>query len=217
VSGQRTDSNAEAAILQATERLLEDVPLHDLSVAQIIRAADTSRATFYFYFSSKFAVVAALVRQAIGEIYEASRPFIERQNGMPEEEALRRRIEAAATVWQAHRPVLRATVENWQVFPELRTLWLELIAGLTDGIAAEIDHARAAGLSPLGADARQLAATLAWTTERCLYVAGLGLGDAAADERQIVAALTQLWMAVMYGRAPVPGGESAAPAARAAS
>lgn len=45
----------------ATEELLERVPLHDLSVAQIIDQAEISRATFYAYFSSKFDVVVGLL------------------------------------------------------------------------------------------------------------------------------------------------------------
>ena len=48
-------------IFEATESLLADVPLHDLSVAQIIERAGVSRATFYFYCSSKFAVVEGLL------------------------------------------------------------------------------------------------------------------------------------------------------------
>jgi AcrR family transcriptional regulator len=192
-------SEAETAILEATTRLLARVPLHELSVAQIIKSAGISRATFYFYFSSKFAVLTTLVEQAIAEIYEASRPFLDRTNGLPAEVALHQRIEASARIWDAHRPVLQATVENWHVFPELRTLWLSMMGGLTDAIAAEIDRERAAGRAPAGPDSRKLAAVLAWTTERCLYVAGLGLRDSLADEEDAVAALTQIWLAAMYG------------------
>ena len=43
--------------MSATERLLADVPLHQLSVEQILAEAGVSRRTFYVYFGSKFAVV----------------------------------------------------------------------------------------------------------------------------------------------------------------
>jgi AcrR family transcriptional regulator len=70
-------SETERAIFEATERLLADVPLHDLSVAQIISAAGVSRATFYFYFSSKFAVVTGLLAQVMDEVFEVVQPFIQ--------------------------------------------------------------------------------------------------------------------------------------------
>jgi AcrR family transcriptional regulator len=192
-------TDAEAAILAATERLLAEVPLHELSVAQIIGAAEISRATFYFYFSSKFAVLTALVERAIGEIYEVSRPLLDRTDAVPIEVALRQRIQASARIWDANRPVLQATVENWHVFPELSTLWLRVLTGLTDAIAAEIDRERSAGRAPAGPDSRQLAAVLAWTTERCLYVAGLGVRDLLTDQDETVAAITRLWLGAMYG------------------
>ena len=199
MSGHRGSSEAETAILDAAERLLADVPLHALSVAQIIREADTSRATFYFYFSSKFGVLTALVARVMDEVYEVSRPT----------EALAARVRAATVVWSSHRPVLRATVENWHAFPELRTLWLSFIERFSRAIAAEIDHERARGKAPAGTDSRQLATVLAWTVERSLYVAGLGVHDFLADETDAADALASIWLGAVYGE-PSMGGAAAA-------
>ena len=98
--------------------------------------------------------------------------------------------------------MLRATVENWQAYPELETLWLEMIGGLTDAIAREIEEERAAGRAPAGPDARGLAAMLAWTTERCLYVIGLGVPHGLAERETMLDALTQIWLTVIYGPQP---------------
>jgi AcrR family transcriptional regulator len=46
-----------AAVLEATARLLETVPLADLSVAQILDAAGVGRTSFYEHFASKEDVV----------------------------------------------------------------------------------------------------------------------------------------------------------------
>jgi AcrR family transcriptional regulator len=193
-------SEAETAILKATAGLLAEVPLHELSVAQIITAAEVSRATFYFYFSSKFAVLADLVEHAIAEIYEASRPALDRVAGAPIEVALHQRIERSARVWATHRPVLQAAVENWHVFPELRTVWLEMLDGLADAIRSEIDRERAAGRAPDGPDSKHLAVMLAWATERCLYISGLGLLDSLEGEEDTVEGLSRIWLAAIYGR-----------------
>lgn len=192
-------SDAEQAILQATERLLADTSLHELSVAQIIGAAGISRATFYFYFGSKFAVLTTLVDRVIGEILRVSQQSRERARGLPTEVALRQRIQASAAIWEANRPVLQATVENWNAIPELRTVWLQALSRLTDGLASEIDRERATGGAPAGPDSRSLAATLVWTTERCLYVSGLGIRDSLDDESHLVDALTRIWLGAMYG------------------
>jgi AcrR family transcriptional regulator len=192
-------SDAEQAILAATEGLLGDTSLHELSVAQIITAAGVSRATFYFYFSSKFAVLTALVDRVIGEIFEVSRQFLQQTNGLPISASMPQRIEASARVWAANRPVLQAAVENWNAIPELRAVWPAALARLTAGLTAEIERDRALGRAPVGPDSRSLAATLVWTTERCLYVSGLGIEGTLNDGADTVEALTRIWLGALYG------------------
>jgi AcrR family transcriptional regulator len=207
IRARRGAPQAETAILDATRALLAEVPLHELSVAQIIAAAGISRATFYFYFGSKFGVLAALVEHAIAEIYEVNRPAGGRNGngngrGAPER-ALARRISESARVWDEHGDVLAATVENWRAYPELRTLWLEMTAGLTEAISLEIEHERAAGRAPEGPDPHALAATLVWATEHCLYMTGNGARDAVSRE-DVVDALTSIWTAGIYGGRHTP-------------
>jgi AcrR family transcriptional regulator len=186
-------------ILGATESLLEQVPLHDLSVAQIIEQAEISRATFYFYFSSKYAVVTGLLARVMDEIYEVMQPFVRRRGNAVAEAPLRESLEAAAGVWSDHRASLRAVMEHWHAVPELRTLWLGVVRRFASGLAADIERERAAGLAPDGPDSRQLAAALIWGTERCFYVAGLGADDDLPTEQEIVEPLLALWLGTIYG------------------
>jgi AcrR family transcriptional regulator len=197
-------SETERAIFEATERLLADVPLHDLSVAQIISAAGVSRATFYFYFSSKFAVVTGLLAQVMDEVFEVVQPFIQRDDKTPPEVALRRSLEASTVLWREHRAPLRAVVEHWHAFDELRALWLAVVERFTLAVAAEIDRERAAGLAPSGTDSRTVAATLIWASERCLYIAGLGVDKNIPNEDELVEPLLALWLGGLYGGAPPP-------------
>ena len=194
-------SDAEQAILDATEQLLAQTSLHELSVAQIIGAAGISRATFYFYFSSKFAVLTTLVDRAIAEIFKVSRQVIDRTSELPTELAMRQRIQTSAAIWEANRAVLQATVENWNAIPELRDVWTAALGRLTDALAREIDSERDLGRAPQGPDSRQLAATLVWTTERCLYIGGLGVPGPLQGEGDTVEALTRIWLGAMYGSA----------------
>jgi AcrR family transcriptional regulator len=196
-------SDAEALILDATETLLADVPIGKLSVAQIIERAGVSRATFYFYFSSKYAVITALLARAMEEIYDQTRPFIEAEGDPAPDAGLRASLEGGARVWREHRFVLRATHEQWHAVPELHELWGGIVRRFTDGVSAGIDRGRAAGLLPHGADARQLAASLLWGTERCFYVAGLGADADLPSEEEIVETLIAIWTGALYGASAV--------------
>src|SRR5919198_6105526 len=57
----------ERAILETAERLLEKRPLHEVSVDDLARGAGISRPTFYFYFSSKEAVLLTLLDRMVEE------------------------------------------------------------------------------------------------------------------------------------------------------
>jgi TetR/AcrR family transcriptional regulator, ethionamide resistance regulator len=193
-------SDTELAIFDATERLLAEMPLHDLSVAQIIAAAGISRATFYFYFSSKFAVVSGLLARVMEEIFTVVSPFTARDEAIPPEEALENSLSAAVVLWASHRPALRAVHEHWNTTDELRTLWIGVVNRFTEAIAGEIDRERSAGLARGGADSRQIAASCLWGTESVLYVAGLGVDANLPDEESALAPLMAIWTGALYGR-----------------
>jgi AcrR family transcriptional regulator len=193
------NADTRSQIFAVSEALLERVPLGDLSVAQIIDQAEISRATFYFYFSSKFDLVAGLLTNIMNDVYDVVRPFIERADDEPPDEALLRGLEAAAALWRTHRFALRAVSEHWNAVPDLRTPWLAVVDRFTDGISGEIDRQRAAGIAPRGVDSRELTTALLWATERSLYVAGLDVGCALRSEEEAVRALFALWRGAIYG------------------
>jgi AcrR family transcriptional regulator len=189
----------EQAVFAATEQLLADVPLQDLSVAQIIQRANVSRATFYFYFSSKYAVVIGLLARIMDDVYETMQPFVRRTGDEVAVGALRDSLEAAAAVWSEHRAPLRAVMEHWHAVPELRDLWLDVVKRFSTGLATGIDRERTTGLAPDGIDSRTLATVLIWATERCFHVAGLGVDPDLPNEREIVDALLTMWLGTIYG------------------
>src|SRR3954451_14754345 len=73
--GRRTAGGAsremEEAILAAMRELLSQRRFVDISVADILATAGVSRASFYFYFESRPAVLPALVRRAVPRGHEA--------------------------------------------------------------------------------------------------------------------------------------------------
>ena len=185
-----------AAILDAAERVLAERTLAELTVADVLDAAGVSRGSFYFYFESKEAVVAALLERIVEEIHAASLPWLERGD-TPPERALRDAITGSLALWRRHAPVLRSTVEAWQAVPEIRDLWGQVLHRFTTAAAAQIEKDRAAGVATPGPPPKALAGALVAMNERCFYFALVGT-EAASDE-QLVETLTWVWLRSVYG------------------
>ncbi|MBO0786458.1 MAG: TetR/AcrR family transcriptional regulator, partial [Actinobacteria bacterium] len=186
-----------------TERLLADARFESLSVAGILAAAGVSRGSFYFYFANKHAVLAELVRRAVGSAHEAAGGWAADASGAPGT-ALRRGTADGTRLWREHAPVLRAIVENWQSDPALARLWAETMDGFTAVATERILADRAAGRAPgREDDPRLLAAALCWMNERAWYLAAIG-HPAFTGEAGLAHALTDIWEAAIYGAASRP-------------
>ena len=193
-----TDRASAESIFSATSRLLARQSFSDVSVAQILTEAKVSRATFYFYFGSKFSVLSGLLERAMNDIFETVQPFLARSPEEPPAIALQRSIRAVTQAWHRHRPVLQAANHHWHSEPELRSLWLAIAERFIAAGAVEIERERAAGIITSQVPSRTLAATLFWGTERVLYIAGLGVEPSLADEEAAVDALVTMWRGTLY-------------------
>ena len=192
-------SVAETAIFEATEKLLSEHSLRDLSVAQIIAEAGTSRATFYFYFGSKFSVAASLLGRITNETFELVHPYLGGERSEPPIETVARSLRAAIDIWARHRPTLRASMEHWSTNEEIGRQWIAGVELFTTELAGQIERDRKAGLAPDGPDARPLAAALVWGTQHCLYAAGLGVDGDLSGEQEAFEPLMAMWTRAIYG------------------
>src|SRR6059058_5075376 len=111
----------ERAILQTFERLLEQRPLHEISVDDLARGAGISRPTFYFYFRSKDAVLFALFERVITD---ADTAFERHSENLPTDryEAWRSGINVFFETFVQHKGVTRAAHEVRASNPEVRNL-----------------------------------------------------------------------------------------------
>jgi AcrR family transcriptional regulator len=207
--GRADGRDVRALILDATERLLAGQRFESLSVAGILKAAAVSRGSFYFYFPNKHAVLAELVRRAVGGAREAAGVWTADDSDSPGA-ALRQGTREGARLWAAHAPVLRAIVENWQSDPELAGLWTQMMDGFATAATERILADRAAGRAPArDDDPRALATVLCWMSERAYYLAAIG-HPAFTGEERLVDALTEVWTAAVYG-VLAPGPDRAGP------
>jgi AcrR family transcriptional regulator len=189
---------AEAAILDATARLLATKRLEELTVADVMAEADVSRASFYLYFSSKHAAAAALMRRVVGEFYVAASVWFDHDGDEPHE-ALRQALRDVETRWREHAPVVNTAVETWRSSPEMGDLWSGLVTAFTDAAAARIEQDRGVGMAPDGHEARALATALVWMTERCYYLATIGVEQVLLPDGAVSKVLADVWLRAVYG------------------
>jgi len=196
---KRQDGEARAALLDAAERLLGDRRIADLTVADVLARADVSRASFYFYFGSKYDLVIALAQQIMDEVEQASEPWLNRGELAPEE-ALRAASRGALEVWRAHGAVLRAVAESWHASPELGDVWGAFVERFVTRARAQIERERAAGVAQAGGpDAATLAASLIWMNERVFYLWASNAQPELGDPDTVVDTLTAIWLGAVYG------------------
>jgi AcrR family transcriptional regulator len=193
------------AVLEATAGLLESTSLAELSVAQILTAADVGRTSFYEHFSSKDDVVVKLVRSISAEVGDELEPMFQRGDRSPDD-AFREGLTNLIRSSSRYARLLVAVAEEWPAIPELRALWFETLGELGGRLAKTIERDRAAGIAPAGADSRALAAALAWSAERAFHVAMTGLHPTLIDADSVVEPLVQLFVGSIYGRAVQPAG-----------
>ena len=75
---RRRGDRQRHAIVQAVRQLLEEKPFAQLSVSTISDRAGVARSGFYFYFDSKYAVLAQILADATHELEELTEYFAPR-------------------------------------------------------------------------------------------------------------------------------------------
>jgi AcrR family transcriptional regulator len=200
----RRTGNAAArrAILDATEELLRERPLEDLTAVDVIEAAGFSRPTFYMYFESKHAAVAALADEVLKDIYNRMwRPSFEHAGSSSPAGTVEHFLESIAG-WREHRAVLLAAAVGWRTDPIVYRQWGARMQSMVAATTAYIRHARQAGVAPPEPDGDVLAMLLVWLVESVLYLALTGLDSELDDDDRTAATLSAVWLRAIHGETP---------------
>jgi TetR/AcrR family transcriptional regulator, ethionamide resistance regulator len=193
---------AREAILSATERLLADRRLDDLTVVDIIEAAGISRATFYLYFESKHAPVAALAQEVLDELTEELWGAWLAGDEPATESVMAEHWLQTIARWREHQVVLVAAAQGWRTHPEAYARWGATFQRLIARVEQYIERARAVHGAPPDLDVRTLATLLIWLDESALYMAFTGQAPELADDERFAKTLTGIWMRAMYATSP---------------
>jgi len=152
-------------LLEATEALLDERRVREVSVVEIARRAGTSPATFYQYFKDVEEATLELAREAAARVHEALEPLRRDWRGAPGLDAARALVEAFVRRWDEHHAVLLFTnVAAEQGDRRFRKVRIQAMHPLIDALAAKVRETREgrdAGVHPVAA-----AAALASILER---------------------------------------------------
>jgi TetR/AcrR family transcriptional regulator, ethionamide resistance regulator len=109
----------ERALLEAAGRMLESGRFSTASIADLADEAEISRASFYFYFASKQALLATLVDEAVSDFNARIVEVLESDDSSAPAAAVRATVDAAAELWWNHRAILLASVELGTTIPDV--------------------------------------------------------------------------------------------------
>jgi AcrR family transcriptional regulator len=185
-------------ILDALARLLQTSTLHELRIADLLKAAKVSRGTFYFYYASKEDAFAALLDQ----VYARSVPAFESLFADPEHRRPPRLREGIAR-WLNFGPdaaVLRTAIEEWPRHQSIREIHLGAQRRLSGAVTKVLEGEHKGVGASLGVPPATLGSALVWTLERAWYEAGTDVGSPTA-QADVNSALAATIESAIYGAA----------------
>jgi len=188
--------------MQAVRELLQEKPFAELSVSTISLRAGVARSGFYFYFDSKYAVLAQILAEAVEELEELTQYFAPRQRGESPEQFAKRMVRSAAAVYAHNDPVMTACNAARHTDIEIRDILEQqfemVLRQIVDVVEAEV---KAGTASPISDDILTLVRTLTGTTALVLGGEPILVGgqDLQGDVERRVRVLEQLWLNSLWG------------------
>ncbi|WP_345498404.1 TetR/AcrR family transcriptional regulator [Nocardia callitridis] len=191
-------------IIDAVVDLLETTSIAELSVTSIARQAGVGRQAFYFYFESKYAVVAAALEQVWTELDTATAELADYDFQEPPAPFTIRMIDDAVVVWERHGALLNACLQARPSDPQLSDLWDTFLANLSGKLATFIATLRDNGhAAPATVDTPALTHALVgltvWTLTEKWALAEKSTAPQPLSAERLMDATRAIWIASMWG------------------
>jgi len=191
---------------QALLDLLQANSFASLTVADVLREAAVSRASFYFYFSSLTGLLAELARDAVSTLMATYSASLQAARGMSGSAAgstgsptwIDTGVRVAAAFWRENGALLRAIVETSSSDPALHGAWREQLDAVAQLFLVDISQDPEATEWFEGRDATTFALVAAILAERLFYMATCGEAP-FDDEPTLVSTLIDHWSLTMRG------------------
>ncbi|AMT73954.1 TetR/AcrR family transcriptional regulator [Mycobacteroides immunogenum] len=196
----RGDRQRDAIMTAVAELIAENHSFADLSVSAISERAGVGRSGFYFYFDSKYSVLAQMVGDALAELEELTHYFASRGEAETPEQFAQRMVGSAALVFAHNDPLMKACMEARITDPTIAGMLDDLSDGIIEKIVsiAEIE-VKERGAQPLSDDLPALVRSLVALTASTLS------GDTSfvgrdSDSARAIAIVETLWRVCLLGQ-----------------
>ena len=184
------------AIVTAVRELLQERSFADLSVSTISERAGVARSGFYFYFDSKYAVLAVILADADELLDELTHHFAPREPGETPEAFAKRMVGSAVAVYANDDPVMTACAVARLTDAQIREMMDDFYDGVIDKLIALLEQDPDA--RPISDDLPALVRTLSAVTSFTLTQdsAFVGRGE---DPARAVDIVVRLWLSAFWG------------------
>jgi AcrR family transcriptional regulator len=185
------------AIVAAVRELLHERSFADLSVSTISERAGVARSGFYFYFDSKYAVLAVILAEARELLDSLTHHFAPREPGETPVAFAKRMVGSAAAVYANDDPVLKACAVARNTDAQIREMMDDFDDGIIDKLIALLEQDSEA--RPISDDLPALVRMLAAATTMTIAQDSAFVGR-STDPGRAVDALERLWVSAIWGR-----------------
>ena len=192
----RGDRQREA-IIAAVRELLEERSFAELSVSTISERAGVARSGFYFYFESKYAVLAVIVADAMEELDKLTHDFAPREPDESPSEFAERMVGYAAAVFASNDPIMAACSLARSTDAQIREIMDDFQDTVVDKIVGLVSQDT--GARPVSPDIRGLVRTLTAVTSMTLSHDSAFVGR-DQDPARAVEIVQRLWQYGLWGR-----------------
>ncbi|OBB07062.1 TetR family transcriptional regulator [Mycolicibacterium fortuitum] len=191
----RGDRQREA-IVTAVRELLEEHSFADLSVSTISERAGVARSGFYFYFDSKYAVLAVILADAMEELAALTHDYAPREAGETPAAFAERMVGSAAAVFATNDPIMAACTVAQNTDAQIRDLMNDFEDAVIDKIVGLVEQDE--GARPISDDLPALVRTLVATTAMTLSHDSAFVGR-SADPARALDVVERLWLNALWG------------------
>lgn len=179
--------------------LLQEQPFADVSVSTISQRAGVARSGFYFYFESKYSVLAAILGEAAEELEELTRHFAPRESIESPTEFATRMIGSAALVYAHNDPVMAACNAARHQDAEVYSMVEQLFQGVYRAVFELVEAEMEAGTAkPISDNIPMLVRTLLSLSALMLTGDPFVVGDVQEREPRLEL-LIQMWVNAFWG------------------
>lgn len=184
------------AIVKAVRELLEEQSFADLSVSAISERAGVARSGFYFYFDTKYAVLAVILADAMEELASLTHNYAPRESEETPAAFAKRMVGNAATVFATNDPIMSACTVAQNTDAQIRDLMNDFEDAVIDKIVGLVEQD--SGARPISDDIPALVRTLVATTAMTLShdFAFIGRGE---DPQRALDVVERMWLNALWG------------------